>query len=365
MIALLVSGLLLAQAAPTASTPGAAAPIAAAPAVEGAELSVALTPEHPTVGDRVTAVLTLEVAADRLAGTPTFPDWGESWGAAEVFEAGEPEQVSERGGVVTWRQRLEIAAFRPQPVPLPPVPVVVPLTTGTVALPTPERLTLQVSSVLPTRVEPSPGGAPDDAPAGVPGVQGEPGEAPELEPKPPAPPVGLPLGAAFLWTAALLGAACLGLLLLLWRRTRQSAGDAAGAPLLSPLAELERSLGTLSRTPTPVVAHVLLSKALRRYLSRRLGFPALESTTTEIRRQLRERHLPDEAAREAVELLGACDLVKFARRDDAPETLDRRSAAALGMARRIEEHFAPATPPAQVGPPAGTAESAGSRGAAS
>ena len=338
MIALLLTGLLLAQAAPIA-----------APTVDGAELSVALTPEHPTVGDRVTAVLTLEVAADRLAGTPTFPDWGEGWGAAEVFAAGPPEQVSERGGVVTWRQRLEIAAFRPQPVPLPPVPVIVPLTTGTVTLPTPDRLILQVASVLPARAEPQP----DGSPAGVPGVQGEPGEAAELDLKPPAPPVGLPLGAAFLWTAAVLGAACLALLLLLWRRARSAADDAAGTPLLSPLAELERSLGSLGRTPTPVVAHVLLSKALRRYLGRRLAFPALESTTTEIRRQLRERHLPDEAAREAVEVLGACDRVKFARRGDDREALDRRSAAALATARRIEDHLAPAAPSGQNGPPAG------------
>lgn len=337
MIALLLTGLLLAQAAPIA-----------APAVDGAELSVALTPEHPTVGDRVTAVLTLEVAADRLAGTPTFPDWGEGWGAAEVFEAGPPEQVSERGGVITWRQRLEIAAFRPQPIPLPPVPVIVPLTTGTVALPTPDRLTLQVGSVLPARAD-DPAA---DAPA-LPGVQGEPGEAAELELKPPAPPVGLPLGAAFLWTAAILGAACLALLLLLWRRARSAADDAAGTPLLSPLAELERSLGSLGRTPTPVVAHVLLSRALRRYLGRRLAFPALESSTTEIRRQLRERRLPDEAAREAVEVLGACDLVKFARRGDDQEALDRRSAAALATARRIEDHFAPVAPSGQDGPPAG------------
>lgn len=329
-----LAGLLLAAA--LAQGAPAAAPVPAdADATAGAELSVALSPENPTVGDRVTAVLTLTVPADQLEGEPEFPAWGPAWGAVEIFTAEEPRKLATRQGTVTWRQRLELAAFRPGANPLPPRKVRVPLTDGPVEVPTPEGLTLEVTSVLPVSPE-SPPAAPGEAPP--------PREIPE--PRPPEPPRSLPWGTAFFVTAAALGAACLGLLLFLWRR--RSAEETPGAARLSPLAELEQRLHTVTAQPSPEAGHVVLSMALRRYLGRRLGFAAPESTTTEIRRQLASRHLPEDASRDAVEILTGCDLIKFAgRRDDRGElatALRARARQALAAARRVEDHLRPPEP---------------------
>ena len=58
-------------------------------------------------------------------------------------------------------------------------------------------------------------------------------------------------------------------------------------------------------------------------------------------------------ARRAVEILRACDLVKFARLEVAPEALAGRADAALAVATEIERHRRPA-PAAGAGdaPPA-------------
>lgn len=318
--------------------PGPAAP-AAPPSVGDVELSVALTPESPTVGDRVTAVLTLTAPAGSLDGDPEFPAWGPTWGTAEIFDAGEPRKLAERQGTVTWRQRLELAAFRPGRSPLPPVSVRVPLTGGTAEVATPDDLAVEITSVLPV------------TPESPPGTATTPGSAEEPpEPRPPEPPQRLPLGMAFWATAAALGAAFLALLLFLWRR--RAAAEAPARPRLSPLAELEQRLGALAGEPSPETGHVVLSMALRRYLGRRLGFAAAQSTTTEIRRQIVSRHLPDPATRRAVDVLANCDRVKFAgRREDRDrlaEALTARAESALAAAREVETHLRPPQPPAEA-----------------
>ncbi|MGH9380028.1 MAG: hypothetical protein ACRD2Z_05400, partial [Thermoanaerobaculia bacterium] len=85
--------------------------------------------------------------------------------------------------------------------------------------------------------------------------------------------------------------------------------------------------------------HAGLSWAMRRFLGRSVGFPALESTTREVRRRLAGFHLPTETVRAAGELLTECDGVKFARR--APRAARRQLlAAARDLADRVEAHAA-------------------------
>ena len=312
---------------------GAPGPAPPAPEPAGdAQLSVALTPESPTVGERVTAVLTVTVPAQDLTGDPEFPPWGPTWGEVEIFDVQEPRELARRQGTVTWRQRLELTAFRPGPNPLPPVTVRVPLETGPVEVATPEGLALEIASVLPVQPE-APPSAGSTAPT--------PREPPE--PRPPEPPRRLPLGTAFYALAAALGTALVGLLLFLWLRP-QIAEDAA-TPRLAPLAELEQRLDALQTELSPTAGHVDLSMALRRYLGRRLGFAAPESTTTEIRRRLASRHLPDAATRKALQVLTGCDLVKFAGRRDAPDRLAEALASRVEMtrsaAREVEAHLRP------------------------
>jgi hypothetical protein len=87
-----------------------------------------------------------------------------------------------------------------------------------------------------------------------------------------------------------------------------------------------------------------LSLALRTYLGRTLAFPAAESTTSEIQRRLLARQLPAALVRRTVELLRACDLVKFARQEVGEATAVERLGAAREVGGAFERLLAP--PPA-------------------
>jgi hypothetical protein len=239
------------------------------------------------------------------------------WGEAEVVGGGKPVKLSEQGGAAVWEQRITIAAFKTGSVPLPPVGVALPYKSGTVQAQTPAGLALAVRSVIPA------------------------GEK-EPAPKPPAPPRSLSLGPRFWWTLAALGAACLGAAGLLWLQRRRAVGGAPGArPALEPFAELAAELDRLRGEPSMLALHTALSFALRRYLGRRLPFPAVESTTSDIQRQLLSRRMPGPLVRQTVELLRACDLVKFARQEVGEAQGRERAEAARRVAGEWESHLAP------------------------
>ncbi len=276
-------------------------------------LSVVISPAELTVGDRIEATLTLHAPAG-LAGEPRFPVWRESWGEAEVIGKSEPEKISEENGTAVWRQKVTLAAFRPGPVPLPPVTVAVPLRERTVEVSTPADLALQLRSVLPADEQ-------------------------NPEPKPAAPPRRLPVGAPFWWTLAAMSALLLALLYLLRRQGRAAA--ATVKPVLPPYEELLAELDQAGREPSSVAAHTRISLALRHYLGRTLSFPAAESTTSEIHRQLLGRRLAGPLVRRAVELLRACDLVKFARQEAGEERVRERLGVAREIGREIDAHLRP------------------------
>lgn len=283
------------------------------------KVEVSLTPKDQlTVGDRAEAVLTLRVDPSTLAGDPRFPVWGTSWGDAEVLAKGEAEKV-EVNGATLWRQRVVLAAFRTGRVELPPVEVAVPLRDRTLKARTPAGLALTVRSVLP---------------------------AGEKEPalKPPAAPRQLPIGEAFWWTLA--ASSCLLALLawMLWRRRAGDAAEEAARPELPPFDELLSELDRIAEEPSVVRLHTRLSLALRSYLGRSLGFPAGESTTSEIQRALLARRMPGALVRQIVELLRACDLVKFARQEVAPERTRERLATARQLGRETETWARPVEP---------------------
>jgi hypothetical protein len=297
-----------------------AAPLAAQPAAPNLEVS--LDPREVTVGDPVAVVLTLRTPAAGLAADPRFPVWGTSWGDAEILDKGEPQNEGTAGGATIWKQRIVIAAFRTGKVDLPPVAVALPGKDRTLQVQSPAGLALAVRSVLP----------PDEK---------------DPKPRPPAALRPLPVGAPFWWTLAAMSALCAFLGWALWRqhRRRQLAAAGAGArPALPPFAELVAALEGLAREPSMQRLHVLLSQALRRYLGRSLGVPALESTTSEVQRALVKQRIPAPLARPAVELLRACDLVKFARQDVGETRGRERTATARQIGRELEKHLQPPEP---------------------
>ena len=300
LLALLIASPLLAQPAP---------------------VTVSLAPNDPTVGDHVQATITVRARASDLSGEPRFPVWGKTWGEAEIIESGQPARVKEQDGFALYEQRLVLAAFRTGSVPLPPAEISIPTKAGMAKVGTPPTgLAIAVRSVIPQN-EKNP------------------------QPKPPESLRPLPLGDRFWWTVAILSAACLGGTWLLWCQ-RRAAATAVAAPILPPFEELTAELDRLGAEPSMIALHTRLSLALRRYLGRRLPFPAVESTTSEVQRQLLSRRMPGPLVRQTVELLRACDLVKFARQEVAEARARERSEAALRIAREFESQLAPREPEA-------------------
>jgi hypothetical protein len=285
--------------------------------------------EALTVGDRIEVTLTVRVHESDLTGPPRFPVWQKSWGEAEILFADKPGKLRGTGGplgVAVWEQRLIVTAFRPGRIPLPPVEVALPYPEQTVQARTPADLALNLKSVLPA---------------------GE--KDPKL--KAAAPPRRLPLGAPFWWMVAALTSACLLLGWLLFRRRAEPAAAVAPEPALPPFEELLAELNRISREPSPVFVHTRISQALRHYLGRSLAIPATESTTSEVQRRLLSRRLPAGLVRRTVELLRACDMVKFARQEATPERVQERIETARDIAREMEMQ----NRPVMSGEPAGPA----------
>ena len=283
-----------------------------APAWSESRVEVAIEPPTITVGDPTTAAISLTLDGGATA-EPRFPDWSRGWGDAQVLGSGPIEKLA-GGGATRYVQRLQLTAFRTGRIDLPPVAIRLgPGPDGVVT--TPAELALEVRSVLP-------------------------GEAAQATPMPPEPPRPLPRPAAALWT---IGALALAIAAAAWFARRAGAGVEASAstPALAPFPELEAALSALAGE-APAPGHARLSAALRRYLGRALGFPAVESTTREIERQLAARRLDPALVARSARLLREVDQVKFARRASNAEELERRRGEALAAATSVEAHLRPA-----------------------
>lgn len=344
---------LLAQPAPPLDDTATGA--AAAETVGGGagRLDLELDRQEITVGDRVSARLTLSWLGPDPTSQPRFPTWQDTWGSAEVLEHGPVSASVDDTGRRIYRQELVLTAFETGEVELPQVTVAIPLEERTVELTSPEETGFGVVSVLPAEedAEETAAGEPaiGEPNAGVPAAGDETGEPGELEPRPAAPPVDLDHTAPFPWVALILATLALAAGHQLGRRLDQlpAAGAAAPAkPLLPPLEELEKTLAEIDPRGPSEPVHTALSLALRRYLGRRLRFQAVESTTSEIQRQLHALPLPGDEIRRLVKLLRDCDLVKFAPRqlrEAAGDAAHRRLLEGRQLAQQIEGHFAPRT----------------------
>lgn len=288
-------------------------PLLAAPAAAGeTRLEATLAPTRLAVGDRVAATLTLHLAEADTALDATFPDWSAGWGGAEVLAASPVERIA-AGEQVLLVQKLTLTAFQPGPLELPPVAVrVASDPERRIALPAP--LQLEVESVLPE----------DEAtPA----------------PAPPASPRPQPLPAAVGWTIAAAVALAAAAGALAWRRG--SFGEVAPpAPPVPPRVELAAALASLATLESDA-AWRSLSLALRRYLGRALSFPAVESSSTEIYRQLAARRLAGDLVQRGVRVLRQADQVKFARRGASANELAVASGEAAAVADALEAHLHP------------------------
>lgn len=280
-------------------------------------VEVVLVPAEVTVGDHVVATLAVTAPPGSLTAAPRFPAWQKSWGEAEIVRVEPPVEGRSRDGHARWQQRLVLRALRPGALRLPRAEVALPGARATARAGTRDGLTLTVRSVLPPQAQ-----------------------AARMEPKPAEPLRQLPVGAAFWWSFGILSALCLLTGRAAFRSLRPGAAAPAQKPLLPPFEELASELARLA-TVGPAEAHTRLSWALRRYLGRVLPFAAAHMTTTQIQAQLLSRRLPGPLVRRTVDLLRACDLVKFARGAASGAQAAERIAAARAIGRDFEAHFTP------------------------
>lgn len=279
-------------------------------------LTVRLKPLRAEIGDRVEAELELVVPAGLAVGSPIFPSWGDSWGDLEVVTAADPVPDPAAGGATRFRQKVTLTPWQVGELALPPPVVEVPTASEILQITPAGPATLTVGSVLPEGEE-------------------RPG------PKPPAPPMALPIGRTFWWTLGAVAAACLLAVVAVLLRRRRAASDAE-VVFVDPLSAFRGALDALASSDDPLRLIAGLSLALRRYLGNRVGFPAAESTTTEVRRRLQERGLPAGLILEIDRLLKHCDAVKFARRPIERAACDEPLAAAARVCEHLERHLRPA-----------------------
>ncbi|MEM6792780.1 MAG: hypothetical protein AAF725_02285 [Acidobacteriota bacterium] len=298
-------------------------------------VTVRLEPEEIRVGERIRAEITVVWMGEEPSEPVRFPTWQDTWGKAEVIEASTAESFEDQSGRFISRQILEITAFTADEITLPARTFAVPLGPRTAELES-APATFRVVSVLP------PAGAEEDS--------DEP-----LEAKGGAPPVTL--GAAGLAFPATTSALLILLLIGLEQLRRRLAADPSGEhgdssidplTLLEPLAELKARLAQLD-PQHPGAAHTLLSLTLRRYLARRLSFPAVESTTTEIQRRMvglggsraSIGRVGSDLTQRVLQLLQQCDLVKFAGAEADGATVRQRGEAVRDLATALESELAP------------------------
>ncbi|MEM7585974.1 MAG: hypothetical protein AAF560_21470 [Acidobacteriota bacterium] len=288
-----------------------------------ATFKVELSPTEITVGDRVDAELTVVWMGPEPTSEPRFPTWQETWGKAEVLETGEVESFVDQSGRRIYRQGVTLTAFETGDFALPKVTVAVPLDDETVELTPEDPASFVVQSVLPE----------------------EEGEG--LEPRDAAPLRALSPDQRFWWTVGVLAALTLGLAWQLWRRLGIALPGLTLRPLAPPLEELLEKLRQLDPA-APEPAHTGISHTLRNFLGRRLAVPAVESTTSEIQRLLRQSDIPPTIAQGAVRLLQECDQVKFARLEVTEAITDDRLLKARELAREIEDALRPPEPVAEA-----------------
>ncbi len=148
------------------------------------------------------------------------------------------------------------------------------------------------------------------------------------------------------WWGAILGALAAILLgaaaVAAWRRYRRRPRAGPAAPVAAAVPEeppYERALrelelllaGDLLAEGKIKEFHIALSEIIKRFLTGRYRFDALDRTTEEVLADLSRSGATPSLMRGAAQLLGACDLVKFAKHRPASAEIDEtvRSARAL------------------------------------
>jgi len=126
---------------------------------------------------------------------------------------------------------------------------------------------------------------------------------------------------------------------LWWRRNRRGAVGGTTASRLPPLEELENTLreigGLIGRGPADLVCD-RLAAAVRLYLERRTGEPAVEMTSNELRSLARSAGWPQEVRAGLQRVTDLTDSVRFGRRPVGDAQLEAAVDAARDVGRVLQ-----------------------------
>ena len=109
-----------------------------------------------------------------------------------------------------------------------------------------------------------------------------------------------------------------------------------------PYLHVRRSLNQLAAGKSSMEGKtffILLSLAVRRYLSERLSGPLMSVTTGEIGGYLREAGLEDDVAQRIHQVLKAADLIKFSGKRTNRRQMERTLEAAGSIVEQVEERI--------------------------
>ncbi len=311
-------------------------PLLAAPVV----FEAAVDRSEVSLGDRVTVTYSARIPAGSTMAleslvTPEPPE-GQRPPGGSVLEFDVPpppvvESKGEKDGAVLWKQNVTFIPFMAGTVvvPGPHLSFEEKKADGQSGRPLdvrPPSVTLQVSSRLPKNAQPEKLAPKEDRPVRLPGV---------------SPRFWVALGLATLLLAAAIAWRIL-------RKRRKSLEMEAlpsvppGPELLEALRRLEREADHLGEDPRGFYAD--LTRAVKRYLERRLEMPVLEWTSFETIRRLREKSLEPPREIGFPELLSSADHVKFGRGRSTREVARDQVARARKLHEHLEARLAPPPP---------------------
>jgi hypothetical protein len=257
-----------------------------------------------TVGDRFKVELEVRRHRDQRVSEPMLED--------ERFVVLDHESVTRyEGDTIVDTHTLEMAAFAPGEIAIPGFVVAWPGDSGLLAARS-DSLPLEIESVMPEGME----------------------DVNDLKPQIPYPNL-LPL-----WlTLGVVGLAVLGFvgwrLFRRWHRKRQEV-----EPLPEPWEEALAALGALPVQKWLAAGRVkryyyAVSEIMKRYLTRRYGFPAIDQTTSEMTLALKRVRVGERD--EFIAFFRRADLVKYAKL--VPEPVE--AAAAVSVARDLVNKTTP------------------------
>jgi hypothetical protein len=295
------------------------------------DVRVEVDPVEATVGDPLNVRLLVSLPSGTRLDPPEF---GPALGALSVVEGSwsGPEQAQ---GSERWTWTGVVVSFRPGEVELPALRIVVEDAEGAQREVQSEPVEITILSVL----EPVEAGDSEEALA-------------DLKPPASLPADYGPLLAALGILAALLLASA-----LLWWLHRRYAARLAAVPVPDDpfrrtpphewvYAELQKLLERRLAEQGQVAAfHAELSHILKRYLGGRYRVELMERTTAELPERLQQAGAPAPPVEAACELLGRCDLVKFAKQVVGSE----ECRASIEEAYRIVDATKPRPLQAEVG----------------